>query len=103
MDRRAWQQLVERFESSGLTQQEFADNKGIKVGTFRSWLYRLRREDIVTAPLEFVEVETRQKIATSRGGAACRVVSGDAAIELAELPPTEWLAELVGALGQARC
>jgi transposase-like protein len=35
---------VERFLRSGQTQQEFARRHELKLGTFRAWLYRHRRQ-----------------------------------------------------------
>src|SRR6266480_1415937 len=40
-----WFQIVHQFEKSGLTQEAFAEERNIPVGTLRSWIYRLRRED----------------------------------------------------------
>src|SRR5437868_1152253 len=42
--REIWVQIVGQFEKSGLTQEAFAAERGIPVGTLRSWIYRLRRE-----------------------------------------------------------
>jgi len=39
-----WAELVEEHESSGETQEEFCAARGLVVGSFRGWLYRLRRE-----------------------------------------------------------
>lgn len=39
-----WRELVADVDESSLTQELFAQKrkKGLKVGTFRSWLYRVR-------------------------------------------------------------
>src|SRR4051812_3723135 len=42
--REIWVQVVRQFEQSGLTQEAFAEQRNIPVGTLRSWIYRLRRE-----------------------------------------------------------
>lgn len=42
--RDSWISLVEQFGRSGLTQEAFATERHIPVGTLRSWIYRLRRE-----------------------------------------------------------
>lgn len=39
-----WVAIVGQFERSGLTQEAFAGERNIPVGTLRSWIYRLRRE-----------------------------------------------------------
>lgn len=51
-----WVGIIRRFEQSGLTQEAFADERGIPVGTLRSWIYRLRREQEDRAPLLPVRV-----------------------------------------------
>ena len=67
------------------------------VATFRSWLYRLRREGTsreVAGPTaaSFVELKAR------RTGGRCVVRVGDAEIEFAELPPAAYLAEFARAV-----
>ena len=42
--RENWVAIVGQFERSGLTQEAFAEQRHIAVGTLRSWIYRLRRE-----------------------------------------------------------
>ena len=42
--REQWAEIVERFEHSGETHEAFCAQHGLHVGSFRSWLYRLRRE-----------------------------------------------------------
>ncbi len=103
MDRRSWQRLVDRFESSDVTQREFADSSGVSVGTFRYWLYRLRRERMSSSQVEFVEVEARSVVRECGPAAACRIVTEGAEILLAELPPADWIAEVVGELGATSC
>ena len=43
-DRTRWTKLVADFESSDLTQREFATERGISLNHLRYWLYRLRKE-----------------------------------------------------------
>ena len=47
-DREHWTKLVADFETSELTQREFASERGISFSNLRNWLYRLRKE---TRPL----------------------------------------------------
>jgi transposase len=47
-DRERWTKLVADFESSELTQREFASERGISFSNLRNWLYKLRKE---TRPL----------------------------------------------------
>lgn len=47
--RDTWIAIVGKFERSNLTQEAFAEERNIPVGTLRSWIYRLRRERSVAA------------------------------------------------------
>jgi hypothetical protein len=42
-NRSEWQKIVREFERSEQTQAAFCESRGINVGSFRGWLYRLRR------------------------------------------------------------
>jgi hypothetical protein len=57
-------ELVTRFHRSGLTQREFCETEGIKLGALRSWLYKQSRKPAerprfveVTAPGRRAEVD----------------------------------------------
>ena len=43
-DRARWMRLVADFESSDLTQREFATERGVSFSNLRYWIYRLRKE-----------------------------------------------------------
>jgi transposase len=43
-DRTRWTKLVADFESSDLTQREFATERGISLSHLRYWIYRLRKD-----------------------------------------------------------
>jgi transposase len=43
-DRVRWTKLVADFESSDLTQREFATERGVSFYNLRYWIYRLRQE-----------------------------------------------------------
>ena len=47
-DKERWTKLIADFETSDLTQREFASERGVSFSTLRSWIYRLRKE---TRPL----------------------------------------------------
>jgi hypothetical protein len=42
--REIWRNLIGQFERSGKTQEEFAAERQIPVGTLRFWIYKLKRE-----------------------------------------------------------
>lgn len=41
--REQWSEIVEEFEGSGLSHAAFCARERLNVGSFRGWLYRLRR------------------------------------------------------------
>ena len=45
-----WERLVGEFERSGLTQADFAERRGVLVGTLRYWIYKLRGETRAAEP-----------------------------------------------------
>lgn len=51
-ERARWTTLVADFESSDLTQREFATERGISFSNLRNWIYRLRKE---SRPLVAIE------------------------------------------------
>ena len=57
-DRERWTKLVADFETSELTQREFASERGISFSNLRNWLYRLRKE---TRPLVTKAAEERRQ------------------------------------------
>lgn len=42
--REIWRNLIGQYERSGKKLDEFADERGIPVGTLKNWVYRIRRE-----------------------------------------------------------
>ena len=87
-----WAGVIAEFERSGQSHDRFCERRKLNVGTFRSWLYRLRAEASVETP-RFVEVTAAPATASTR----CVVRVGDAEIEFASRPEAEYLAELIGA------
>lgn len=119
--REFWQQLVEEFESrKDITQEVFAQEKGVKVGTFRYWLYQIRREarqdhakqDVAVTHVPFIELVPSDSLPTTQypsEGAALRthfspcpggrlIVRGSLTLEFDVLPPAPYLAQLLNAL-----
>ena len=88
-------ELVEEFERAGLTQRDFAALHGVNVGTFRSWLYKLRREGRPAAGLTEVSVVS----AEVESEAACRLeLPGGMVVSFSSAPSPYWLADLSSAL-----
>jgi transposase len=53
-DRDRWTRIVATFETSDLSQREFAKEQELSLSNLRYWIYRLRRESrpLVTEPTE---------------------------------------------------
>jgi hypothetical protein len=51
-ERARWTKLVADFESADLSQREFAQERGLSLSNLRYWIYRLRKESLVTEPPE---------------------------------------------------
>ena len=89
---------MREFEASSVGQVEFAERHGLKVGTFRSWLYRLRREGRdggrARAPGAFVEV-----VPSASSEACCTVRVGTAELRFSRTPSALYLAELLARVG----
>jgi hypothetical protein len=48
--RSEWSTIIKAFERSGMPHEAFCSTRGLNVGTFRAWLYRLRREVSLPSP-----------------------------------------------------
>lgn len=45
-----WEKVIAEFETSGSTHREFAASRGLKLTTFQTWLYQIRKGSRVRAP-----------------------------------------------------
>ncbi|TSC20970.1 IS66 family insertion sequence element accessory protein TnpB [Corallococcus sp. Z5C101001] len=44
VEKQEWFQVAAAFEASGLTQKEFSAQRGLRLSTLQSWVYRRRRQ-----------------------------------------------------------
>lgn len=104
--REIWVQLVRQHEQSGLTQEDYARQRGIPVATLRSWIYKLRRAEDDGAQL----LPVRVVASTAPTARQREAEAGEIEVELGEpvrlrfsssVPPSV-IAELVHLL-RARC
>ena len=86
-----WMQMVAEFEGSGLTQQVFAEQRQVKLSTFRRWLYLSRRSE--TPKVQFVEVTSKSLTFSSPSLLKIHLDAGFV-LEFETLPPPAYLAEL---------
>ncbi len=96
--REIWRNLIEQFERSGKSGEEFAAERQISVGTLRAWIYRLKCEK---------EEETASilpvRVIGSRSPSASRREDNEAAVEVILLrfasgAASEFIAEVVSRL-----
>lgn len=86
-----WSRVVAEYEALGGAHAGFCEARGLNLATFRTWLYRLRREGLGAEPgfLEVVGAEARV------GGEVCVVRLGEVEVGFRTLPEAEYLAALV--------
>lgn len=98
--REDWYVLVEEFESSeGFTQEEFAQYKGVSVGTFRKWLYQIREENGHSGVCDgFVELSCYPDSQPSPSSGVRLIVGQRVVLEFDSLPDVFYLAHLLEAL-----
>ena len=111
-----WKRLIQAYEGSGLSHEQFAESVGVSVWTFRGWLYKLRKQGIEFDPRDspsfrFVEVltaglveeeqeptaEPRPCQSSSASGLTLSI--GEVSIYFDSVPSPAWVAELLGHLG----
>ncbi|RMG11286.1 MAG: hypothetical protein D6729_18220 [Deltaproteobacteria bacterium] len=101
-DRQAWEEIVEAYEASGLSQEAFSGQRGLPPSSLRYWLSKLRQErsqSTVAAAARFIEVSRQER--RRRGAASSGVVlraCGGIVLEFSEVPEMDTLVELVRAL-----
>ena len=88
-----WLRVVARFERRGVSHDAFCAAEKLNIGTFRTWLYKLRREGAMEVP-SFVEVVPQGKAAAS----GCVVRRGDTEVEFGASPTASYLGELLASL-----
>lgn len=55
--RSQWAGIIKSFERMGGSHEQFCSARGLNLGTFRAWLYRLRRTSEAPASVALVPVE----------------------------------------------
>lgn len=101
-DKPQWLRIAEQFEHSGLTQKEFAQQHELRLSTLQSWIYRRRRQAPAqpAPPVRLVPVE----VAQARVPPVVEVLTvGGVRVRCQVGTDVDYVAQLVGALGQALC
>ena len=94
-----WNQVIEEFESSEMTQTQFAQNKGVNVATFRNWLYKIRNEELEQT-IAFVEVKSTP---SPQSPSISMFLPNELMIEFSKCPDARFVAQLVHELSKLPC
>lgn len=77
--RSEWSAIVKAFERSGESHEQFCSKRGLALGSFRSWLYRLRRTQEAATDVVLLPVEVAAPVA---GDAPSEIVIAIAGVEV---------------------
>ncbi|RJS14313.1 IS66 family insertion sequence hypothetical protein [Corallococcus sp. H22C18031201] len=100
VEKQEWLRVAESFEASGLTQKEFTQQRGVRLSTLQSWVYRRRRQQTGIAetgcplPVEVAGVEQPSTALLEV------VLANGARLRFAFGTDVEYVARLVAALGR---
>ena len=95
------EKLIAEYHASGLAQREFAQRQGIKVGTFRQWIYR-PRSPLPMAPrkkAEFQEVSISEVAFLNSWAAELQLPRG-VTLRLNSQASAQWIGALIQKLSQ---
>ncbi|WP_426750760.1 IS66 family insertion sequence element accessory protein TnpA [Myxococcus sp. Y35] len=100
VEKQEWFRVAEAFEASGLTQQEFASQRGLRLSTLQSWVYRRRRQLARKAePVRLLPVEVAGT-PQPRTALLEVVLASGACLRFSTDTDVEYVARLVTALGR---
>jgi hypothetical protein len=104
--RSEWAAIVKAFERSGESHEEFCSKRSLKIGTFRSALYRWRKAEDVAPELALVPVEVvdRGGVGTARSAEPSELAVVVAGVEVRVVVGTDigYVGALVAEL-RSRC
>ena len=105
--RSEWSSIIKAFERSGGSHEEFCAKRGLNLGNFRGWLYRLRRTagaapEVALVPVTVTEVASPPGSPVRERGVEIVVAVSD--VQVRVLPGTDigYVGALVAEL-RSRC
>ena len=105
--RSEWASIIKAFERSGGSHEEFCTKQGLNLGSFRGWLYRLRKiaataPEVALVPVMLAETASSASRRVGEPGAEIVVAVSDVQVRI--LPGTDvgYVAALVAEL-RPRC
>lgn len=96
-----WLRLLEEYEQTELTQAAFAEQKGVKLATFRDWLYK-ERDKKAESSATFVEVALPSVPFSVETAAVVLDFAQEHRIHFSSLPSPSYLASLLQALAGSK-
>ena len=102
-----WVAIVGAFERSGQSPEEFCSKRGLEVGSFRGWLYRLRKAarpvaEVALVPVEVIAGPSVPRVTRDGGPTELVVAVSDIDVRVSVGTDIEYVARLVAEL-RARC
>jgi hypothetical protein len=92
-----WLRLLEEYEQTELTQAAFVEQKGVKLATFRYWLYKERNKKAEPSAT-FVEVALPSVPFSVETASVVLDFAQDLRLRFSSLPSPSYLASLLQAL-----
>jgi hypothetical protein len=105
--RSEWSSIIKAFERSGGSHEEFCSERGLNLGSFRGWLYRIRKGREAAPEVALVPVAVTggtSSPARDVAWAAAEITVAVAGVDVRLVPGTDvaYVAALVAEL-RARC
>jgi hypothetical protein len=102
-----WSKIIQSFERSGESHEEFCSRQGLNLGSFRGWLYRLRKAaaaapEVALLPVTLTGVTSWPRLPVGAPGGEIVVMVSDVQVRLLPGTDTGYVAALVMEL-RARC
>jgi hypothetical protein len=90
--------LIRQYRQSGLTQKQFSEQNGIRLGTFQQWLLRERKRYAGRDSSKgFQEVKLPLTLSSNAWAAELSLEAG-LSLRLSSSAPVDWVCELVQGL-----
>ncbi|QDE67947.1 MULTISPECIES: IS66 family insertion sequence element accessory protein TnpA [Myxococcus] len=100
VEKHEWFRVAEAFEASGLTQKEFSAQRGVRLSTLQSWVYRRRRQQAEKGEaMRLLPVEVATTPPATESMLEVVVASG-ARLRFSLGTDVDYVAHLVAALGR---
>ncbi|GEN13413.1 hypothetical protein SAMN05443572_1203 [Myxococcus fulvus] len=100
VEKQEWFQVAEAFEASGLTQKEFSAQRGLRLSTLQSWVYRRRRQRPQKAPAVRLLPVAVSAVAPQSPALLEVVLASGAKVRFPASADVDYVARLVTALGR---